>query len=44
MKLRYVLHRLGADPGKIELDEALELCALYSEESFARFCPFLGES
>ncbi|MFA6911369.1 MAG: hypothetical protein WCQ59_09635 [Candidatus Cloacimonadaceae bacterium] len=44
MKLRYVLYRLGADPNNVELDEALELSALYTEESSARFCPLLGES
>jgi hypothetical protein len=44
MKLRYVLYRLGADPSITELDEALELSSLYSEESSARFCPLLGES
>lgn len=44
MKLRYILYRIGANPDDSELDEALELSGMYSDEYAARVCPLLGES
>ena len=44
MNIRFVLYRLGANPDLTEIDEAIPLVDLYTEESSARFCPLLGES
>jgi hypothetical protein len=41
MKLRYILYRIGAEPRRVELDEALQLAEIYAEEAF---CPFSGET
>ncbi|HOF59455.1 MAG TPA: hypothetical protein PK726_02610 [Candidatus Cloacimonadota bacterium] len=40
--MRYILYRVGAEPAEVELDEAVELAELYTEEAGARFCPFMG--
>ena len=42
MRLRYILYQIGADPAIIELEEAVELAELYTEEATARFCPLMG--
>ncbi len=42
MRIRYVLYRVGADPGKVEIDEAGPLVELWSEERAQMLCPFLG--
>lgn len=44
MKLRYILYRIGAEPRRVELDEALQLAEIYAEEASARFCPFSSET
>jgi hypothetical protein len=42
MKLRYVLCRIGEDPGRTEVDEAVELVKLFNEERGQWFCPLMG--
>jgi hypothetical protein len=43
MRIRYVLYRLGADPGEIEIDEALPLVELYHEERAQVLCPLVAQ-
>lgn len=42
MRIRYVLHRVGAEPSGIEIDEAVPLVEMWSEERAQMLCPFLG--
>ena len=34
--------RIGADPGEIEIDEAVALVELYYEERVQGVCPLMG--
>jgi len=40
MKLRYLLGKMNQDASQIEIEEAVELVEIYSEEQALRFCPF----
>ncbi|MDD3535709.1 MAG: hypothetical protein PHC50_06155 [Candidatus Cloacimonetes bacterium] len=42
MNLRYLMYRIGADPGEIEIDEAVALAELYYEERAQTICPLVG--
>jgi|LSQX01.2.fsa_nt_gb hypothetical protein len=42
MNLRYIMCRIGADPGEIEIDEAVALVELYYEERVQGVCPLMG--
>lgn len=42
MNLRYIMYRIGADPGEIEIDEAVALAELYYEERVQGMCPSAG--
>ena len=42
MNLRYIMCRIGADPGEIEIDEAVALVELYYEERVQGMCPLAG--
>lgn len=39
MTIRYVLYRIGADPGETEIDEACALAEIYRMEQARAICP-----
>lgn len=44
MKLRFLLYQIGAAPDAVEIDEALELCEMYSEHRASLCCPLMENS
>jgi hypothetical protein len=42
MRLRYIISRIGMNPGEIEIDEGIELARLWIEEQSQLICPFMG--